>query len=185
MIGVTMVSLGLVLYGEARLTTSGLAGLALLLSYATPLDTGTLFFLLNLPFMLFGLRMMGRRVLLRTLLTIAAVAVTTRLAPHLIVIGWVSPTYAAVAGGILLGMGVLSLLRHRTGLGGTNLVAMYLQERYGWSAGWTQLAFDTLVMLGALFALDWHQVALSMVGALVLNLIVAMNHKPGRYLGVS
>ncbi|WP_424814257.1 YitT family protein [Roseococcus sp. YIM B11640] len=184
-IGVSMVSLGLSLYAEARLTTSGLAGLALLLGYVTPLDPGTLFFLLNIPFLVFGATRMGWKVLLRTVVTIAAVAIATRLAPYWIAIGWVAPPYAALLGGVLIGMGVLGLVRHRTGLGGTNLVAMYLQEKRGWSAGWLQLGFDALVMLAALFVLDWRQVALSMFGALVLNLIVAMNHKPGRYLGVS
>jgi len=184
-IGVTLVSLGITLYGAVQITTSGLAGLSLLLSYVSRFDAGTLFFLLNVPFMAFGFWRMGWKVLLRSAITIAAVAIMTRTAPHYLTLGWVAPGYAALMGGVLVGMGVLGLARHRTGLGGTMLVALYLQERYGLSVGWTQLAFDTLVMVGALFVLDWQQVALSMFGAFVLNLIVAMNHKPGRYLGVS
>ena len=62
---------------------------------------------------------------------------------------------------------------------------MHLQERRGWRAGYVQLGFDALVMLAACAVLDPRQVGLSMFGALVVNLIVAMNHRPGRYLGVS
>jgi uncharacterized membrane-anchored protein YitT (DUF2179 family) len=184
-LGTTMVSLGLALYGEARLVTSGLAGLALLLGYVTPMNAGTLFFLLNIPFLLFGWRQMGWRVLLRTAIAIAGVSLLTRFAPLWLGFSHVSPVYAAIMGGILIGMGALALIRHRTGLGGTQLVAMHLQEKRGWRAGYLQLGFDTLVMLGACFALDWGRVGLSMLGALVVNLILAMNHKPGRYLGVS
>ncbi|MBP0444267.1 YitT family protein [Roseomonas sp. SSH11] len=180
-----MVGLGLVLYGEARIVTSGLAGLALLLGYATPLDSGLLFFALNIPFLSLGWRRMGARVLLRTVVAIAAVSLLARYSPAWLGIAHVSPLYAALMGGILMGMGVLALMRHRTGLGGINLLAMDLQERRGWRAGYVQMGFDALVLLGACFVLDWNQVALSLFGALVLNLILAMNHKPGRYLGVS
>ncbi|MCR0981994.1 YitT family protein [Roseomonas populi] len=185
LLGTFMVSLGLVLYGEARLVTSGLAGLALLLGYVTPLNAGTLFFLLNLPFLVFGLWRMGWRVLLRTLVAIGAVSLLTRFAPLWVDMQHVSPFYGALMGGILIGMGALALVRHRTGLGGTNLVAMHLQEKRGWRAGYVQLGFDVLVMLAACTVLDPQQVGLSMFGAVVVNLIVAMNHKPGRYLGVS
>ncbi|MBP0491178.1 YitT family protein [Roseomonas sp. SG15] len=184
-LGTFMVSLGLVLYGEARLATSGLAGLALLLGYATPFNAGTLFFLLNLPFLVFGFWRMGWRVLLRTLVAIAAVSLLTRFAPLWVDVAHVSPLYGALMGGILIGMGALALVRHRTGLGGTNLVAMYLQERRGWRAGYIQLGFDLLVMLVACTVLEPRQVGISLFGAVVVNLIVAMNHKPGRYLGVS
>jgi uncharacterized membrane-anchored protein YitT (DUF2179 family) len=184
-LGTFMAGLGLVLYGEARIVTSGMAGLALLLGYATPLDPGTLFFVLNIPFLILGWRRMGWRVLARTVVAIAVISLLTRFSPLMLGIAHVSPLYAALMGGILLGMGALALVRHRTGLGGINLLAMDLQERRGWRAGYTQLAFDGLVMIGACFVLDWRQVGLSMFGALVLNLILAMNHKPGRYLGVS
>ncbi|MBB5692496.1 uncharacterized membrane-anchored protein YitT (DUF2179 family) [Roseomonas pecuniae] len=184
-IGVTMVSLGLVLYGEARLVTSGLAGLALLLGYATPLNSGTLLFTLNIPFLLYGLRRMGWRVLARTVVAIAGIALLTRFSPVVLGIAHLSPPYAALMGGILMGMGALALVRHRTGLGGISLVAMDLQERRGWRAGYVQLVFDLLVMFSALFVLDLGQVGLSLFGAVVLNLVLALNHKPGRYLGVS
>ena len=184
-LGTFLVSLGLALYGEARIVTSGLAGLALLMGYVTPWDPGTLFLALNLPFLAFGLRRMGWKVLARTVVAIAAISLLTRYTPQWLGLVHVSPIYAMLMGGILLGMGALALVRHRTGLGGVNLVAMDLQERRGWRAGYVQLAFDGLVMLGACFVLEWQQVALSMAGALVLNLILAMNHKPGRYLGVS
>lgn len=184
-LGTFMVGLGLVLYGEARIVTSGLAGLALLLGYASPLDPGTLFFALNLPFLAFGWRRMGWRVMLRTVIAIGVISLLTRFSPLWLGIAHLSPVYAAVMGGILMGMGALALVRHRTGLGGINLVAMDLQERRGWRAGYVQLAFDALVMLGACFVLEGRELVLSMLGALVLNMILAMNHKPGRYLGVS
>ena len=84
-----------------------------------------------------------------------------------------------------MGLGLLALFRHRTGLGGVNILALYLQETHGIRAGWFQLGIDALILLGALFLLPWDKVLVSLLGAAVLNLILAINHKPGRYMGVS
>ncbi|NTW40614.1 MAG: YitT family protein, partial [Cellulomonadaceae bacterium] len=39
------------------------------------------------------------------------------------------------------------------------------------------------VLLAATVA-DWRTVGLSLIGAVVVNLVLALNHRPGRYLGV-
>ncbi|MDN3555373.1 hypothetical protein [Halomonas maura] len=48
-----------------------------------------------------------------------------------------------------------------------------------------QLGIDGGSLLVAFFMLPLDRVALSVFGALALNMIIALNHKPGRYLGVS
>ena len=96
-----------------------------------------------------------------------------------------APLYAAVAGGVAMGLGLLALARHRTAIGGVNILALYLQERHGLRAGWVQLGIDAAIFVAALFVLPLDKVALSLVGTLVLNAILGMNHKPGRYMAVS
>jgi hypothetical protein len=48
-----------------------------------------------------------------------------------------------------------------------------------------QLGIDGLILLVALTQLPLDRVGYSVVGAVTLNLIIALNHKPGRYIGVS
>ena len=43
---------------------------------------------------------------------------------------------------------------------------------------------DCLIVLGAMMVTDWQRVLLSVLGAIVLNLTLAINHRPGRYLAV-
>ncbi|GAB4206623.1 MAG: hypothetical protein Fur0019_10060 [Tibeticola sp.] len=77
------------------------------------------------------------------------------------------------------------VFRHRASLGGTNVVVVHLQERLGWRAGKVQMAIDSLVVLGALWVVgDAVRVAWSVLGAVVLNLTLAINHRPGRYMAV-
>ncbi|MEQ6890320.1 YitT family protein [Halomonas sp. CS7] len=185
LVGTLFVALGVSFYTQAMLLTGSTAGLAFLLQYATGWRFGVGFFLINLPFYWLAIRRMGWSFTLRTFVAIALVSMFSELTA-----GWVrferlQPLYAALMGGSLIGIGMLVLFRHRTSLGGINILSLYLQDRYGWRAGYVQLGIDGLIMLIALSMLPLERVGLSVLGAVALNLIIALNHKPGRYMGVS
>lgn len=183
--GTMLVALGLVLYTHAGLITGSSAGLALLIQYVTGYGFGTVFFVINLPFYYLAVKRMGWPFTLRTFAAVALISVLSRLTPDWISIADINPLYAAVAGGGLMGMGLLVLFRHRAGLGGFNILALYLQDNFGIRAGYFQLGVDLVILVVSLFYLDWTNVALSVAGAAVLNLIIAINHRPGRYVGMS
>jgi uncharacterized membrane-anchored protein YitT (DUF2179 family) len=46
------------------------------------------------------------------------------------------------------------------------------------------MAFDCAIVLAALSVVGWSQIAWSIVGAVALNLTLAINHRPGRYMAV-
>ncbi len=183
--GTLIMALGVTLYSKATLLTGGTAGLALLLQYATPFDFGPLFFVVNLPFYALSILRMGWKLTVRTFLAVLLVSFFARLTPAWVGIDHLNPVYAALIGGALMGVGLLILFRHRTSLGGVNILALYAQERYGLRAGYVQLAIDALILSGALFVVDAGKVALSLAGTAVVNLVIATNHKPGRYTGMS
>ena len=86
---------------------------------------------------------------------------------------------------VLMGLGILSLFRHKASVGGINILALYLQENFGVRAGYFQLGVDAVILVAAFFVLPFDRVIYSILGALVLNMIIATNHKPGRYVGFS
>jgi uncharacterized membrane-anchored protein YitT (DUF2179 family) len=87
-------------------------------------------------------------------------------------------------GGFLIGVGLLMLFRHHASLGGLNVLVLWLQQQRGWRAGTVQMAIDCSIVAAALALVDATRVVLSVLGAVALNLVVAVNHRPGRYLGV-
>lgn len=185
LIGTSFIALGITLYSQATLMTGSTAGVALLIQYATGTEFGLLYFLINLPFYYFAVRRMGWAFTIRTFVAVAMMSGFARLMPSSVDFSSVNPLFAALMGGTLMGMGVLALFRHRSGVGGVNILALYLQDAYGIRAGWFQLGLDVLLMLASLFFIPWENMALSLGGAVAMNLIIAINHKPGRYLGIS
>lgn len=179
--GTIFVSLALILFAQVGLLTGGTAGAAFVLHYATGISLGKLFFLINLPFYWFAWTRMGREFTLKTFVSIALLSVMTEFSPKLFAIDRIHPAYAAVLGGLLLGSGCLFLARHRASLGGATIVSLYLQKAKGWRAGKVQMGMDCAIVLLALTVVDVERVAYSVLAAVVMNLFIAVNHKPGRY----
>ncbi|MGE5490437.1 MAG: YitT family protein [Actinomycetota bacterium] len=182
--GTLLISLGVALLGHAGLITGGTVGLAFLLHYLTGISFGKLFFTINLPFYALALKKMGREFALKTLAAIALLSVLSELLPLVLHLESINPLYAATMGGLLMGVGILILFRHRASLGGLNVLVLYLQERFGWRAGLVQLGLDAAILLSSLLMIPAAAVAISLLGAAVLNISLAINHRPGRYMAI-
>ncbi|MBX2830573.1 MAG: YitT family protein [Rhodospirillales bacterium] len=182
LLGTMVVSLGVTLYSESVLVTGSTAGAALLIEHATGLSFGVIFFAINLPFYWLAFKRMGTAFTVKTFIAVGLVSGFSKLTPMMVDFHILNPVYAAIAGGALMGIGLLMLFRHRAGLGGINILALYLQENFGIRAGYVQLAVDMVILLIAFLTLPFDKVLLSILGAVVLNLIIALNHRPGRYL---
>ena len=177
------VSLGVSILIRARILTGGIAGLSLLLQYATGWGFWILFFVLNGPFYWLAWRRMGRSFAIRTLLAVSAECILTRMTLSWTAYSHLTVFYAAVMGGALIGVGLLMLYRHRTSLGGIGILALHLQDVAGLRAGHVQLAFDLTLVACAAVMMPLDRILPSILCAFVTNLIIAINHRPGRYVG--
>ncbi|MDP2264561.1 MAG: YitT family protein [Hydrogenophaga sp.] len=182
--GTLFVALGVIMFRHTGLLTGGTAGLAFLLHYATGWSFGLLFFLINLPFYGLAVKRMGWVFTCKTFAAVALLALLVEWLPVWIAFESIASGFSAVAGGLLMGAGMLMLFRHRASLGGFNVLVLYLQERMGWRAGQVQMAFDCAIVLAAFAVVEWQQILWSVLGAVVLNMTLAINHRPGRYMAV-
>lgn len=182
-LGTLIIALGVNLYTHTGLLTGGSAGLAFLMQYSTVLTFGQAFFLINLPFYALAIIHFGWEFTIKTFVSVFCLSVFADVTPMLITFEAVNPFYASVAGGFLMGVGFLMLFRHNASLGGLNILARYLAEKYGISMGKFQMAVDCCIVLLSVFVVDFMLILISVIGAIALNMIIAVNHKPGRYMG--
>lgn len=182
--GTLVVALGIAMYKKAGLVTGGVTGIAFLSHYASGVNFSLLLVGLNLPFYAFALKRMGLVFTLKSLIAVTLVALFTELSPALIRFEWLHPMVAGVVGGLLVGVGMLILFRHKSSLGGFGVVSLYLQETRGWRAGTVQMVLDGVILLGSVFIVSPMLIGVSLVSALVLNLTLATNHRQDRYLAV-
>ncbi|CAN5713673.1 YitT family protein [soil metagenome] len=182
--GTLFVSLGVAMFNQVGLLTGGTAGLSFLIHYRTGLSFGLVFFLINLPFYWLAWRRMGWRFTLKTFCSVALVSVMSGLHPKLLTLNALTPFYVAVIGGLLMGVGFIVLFRHHASLGGINILALYLQDKHGIRAGKLQMGIDIVIVMTSLLVVSPMALVASILGAVVLNLAIALNHRPDRYIAM-
>jgi uncharacterized membrane-anchored protein YitT (DUF2179 family) len=180
--GAVMAAFGIAILTHLGLVTGQTAGLAVLLSYVTGLPFGAVFFAINLPFYWLGYRRMGARFALKTFAAVALLSLLSFVMPGWVSFAHIEPLFGTILFGFLSGAALLALFRHGASLGGIGIVALLIQERTGFRAGWTQLLFDAALFAVALRVLTLETVVLSALGAVVLNLVIAINHRRDRYV---
>lgn len=181
--GSLFVGITMMMYAQAGLLTGSTAGLAFVLHYATGWSFGAIYFLINLPFYWFAWKHIGKEFTIKTFLSVAMLSLVTTFGPQLIHFDYLHPAFAAIAGGLLMGTGVLFLARHKSSLGGATIVSLYAQQRWGLSAGKVQMAIDCVVVALALWIVPFERVAWSVFAAIVMGVFLAVSHRPGRYRG--
>lgn len=181
-LGVFFCTIGIHILTYLGLITGQTAGVAAIIAYLTGWSFGTTFFLINLPFYVLAYRRLGREFTIKSLISVSLLSAGTMLMPMGFTIQHLDPALGAVMFGSLTGLGLLAMFRHGGSLGGLGVVALLVQDSTGFKAGYVQLIADAVIFTIAAFLFPLPVVGWSLLGALVLNMIIAFNHRRDRYI---
>ena len=133
----------------------GIVGVSMILAQLTPLKLGLYIVVLNVPFLLLGLKRLGWRFLVRALYAMVLFSVLLEVFAPLPAITD-QDLLVVVFGGVLLGLGVGLILRAGGCLDGTEIVAMILSRKTSFSTGQIILGFNIIIygVAGFLFSID-------------------------------
>lgn len=178
-----LAAIGVFLMDSGHVITGGIAGLALLASYATPLSFSAAWMIASVPFLPLSVWKKGWNFTIRTFIAIVLVSLFAQLVATNMGPLSIDPLFGAITGNVAASIGVLGLFRHRSSLGGFGVVALIAQEQYRWRAGYVQLVIDLIIIVAAFWVISPMIVLYSAIGAFVFNFILALNHREGRYNG--
>lgn len=181
-LGIFLAAIGLNILTTVGLITGQTAGIAVIISYLSGHSFGVVFFVVNLPFYVLAWKRLGATFTIKSLISVTLLSVLSEIIPLGMVFSYIDPLLGALTFGALLGVALLVLFRHNGSLGGLGVVALLIQDTTGFRAGYAQLIFDALIFGLAFFLFDPLLVFYSLVGAVVLNLIIAINHRRDRYV---
>jgi uncharacterized membrane-anchored protein YitT (DUF2179 family) len=114
----------------------------LLLTTLTPLPFAAMYLAVNVPFVLLPVLRRGWHFIVRSMVSVALLAGFSYMHPLALPLTEVEPVHAVLLGNLLIGVGILVLFRYGYSLGGSSVVAPECQDRFGWRAGYVQLACD-------------------------------------------
>ena len=115
----------------------GVSGIAIIVNYFSRLPVGTLIMVLNIPVFIFGIRLMGRKYGLRSLLGMVISSLLIDFFYEVLKLKSATDNavLAAIYGGFLLGIGLGLVFRGRASTGGSDIIGQILNKYTGVSIG--------------------------------------------------
>ncbi|MBC8014268.1 MAG: YitT family protein [Sporomusaceae bacterium] len=140
----------------------GVIGISIMLSYLSHYPLGLFIFFLNIPFLILGYKHIGKTFVLSTLFSISSLSVwVTVLHP---IPGLTEDLMlAAVFGGIIVGIGVGLIIRYGGSLDGTEIIAIILDKRTGFSVGEIVMFFNLFILSSAGLIFGWDKAMYSLI----------------------
>lgn len=173
-VGSVLYALGTSLFLDPNdLAPGGVLGLSVILNRLTTLETGTLYFILNVPIMLLGLWKFGFRFIGSTAFCIALNSWFTNLFAKCEPIT-TDPLLASLAGSILVGLGVGIVFKAGATTGGSDIIVKVIRARYKHlKTGMIFLCSDLIVVsLSGLVFKNFNIVMYALIAVAVMGKVI-------------
>jgi uncharacterized membrane-anchored protein YitT (DUF2179 family) len=162
-VGAVIASVGLEIFLiPNQVIDGGVVGISIMLGYLTNLPIGLFIFFLNVPFLTFGYKQIGKSFALATFFSITVLSIMVSLL-HPIPGLTKDLLLATVFGGLILGIGVGMIIRYGGSLDGTEIVAIILDKRTGFSVGEIVLFFNFFILSSAGLVFGWDRAMYSLL----------------------
>lgn len=140
----------------------GVTGVSMMISYLSGIRLSILVIIINIPFFFVGYKALGKGFLFRAVIAMAAFSGFLEVC-KLIPTVTSSELLAVVFGGVLLGIGVGTVLRHGGCLDGTEITAMLLSKNVSASTGQIIFMINIFIYISAGILFGWDRAMLSLL----------------------
>ncbi len=144
-----------------RFIDGGVTGISLLITETSNLPLYVLIILVNIPFLILGLRLIGRSFAFKATSAILGLALTLALIEFPEITQ--DKLLVAVFGGFFLGAGIGLSIRGGGVLDGTEVLAIYLSKRFGPKIGDIIIIINVIIFLAAAYMLSIEAALYSML----------------------
>ena len=172
LLGSAIMAFGINYFNIANnLAEGGVTGISIILKLMLDWDPGLTSFIINLPLLVLGWRVLGRKSVVYTVWGTVCLSIFLWLFGSLRF-----PTndilLAALFAGVTVGVGLGIVFRFGGTTGGLDIIARVLHKYFGWKLGRTMFIGDILVILVSLIHLSLQQAMYTVVAVFVATRIV-------------
>lgn len=167
-LGTVLVAIGLELFLiPNNIIDGGIIGISIISSYLSKLPLSLFIFALNLPFLAYGYKKLGKNFIFTSFYCIVLLSVLVHF-----IHGKPSITndllLSCVFGGIILGIGLGIILRNNGSLDGTEIIAVLLNKKTSFSVGEIIMFFNLFILGSAGFVFGWDRAMYSLLAYFII-----------------
>jgi len=161
-----------------KILSSGIGGIAIILGIVTPVNTGIINFVLNLPILILGYIGLGKKVIFNTVVSVIVLSVALYYVPVKIVA--TDPLLSSVFGGVIAGAGIGLVFNCQGSTGGFDIIGMLLSRKRDIKLGGFLIALNTVVVVIAGFFFTWDVALTSLLSIYVTGKVIDAVHTKHR-----
>jgi uncharacterized membrane-anchored protein YitT (DUF2179 family) len=150
--------------------SSGLSGISMILGMLTPLNTGIANFLLNLPLLIMGYKILGKKFIMNSIFSVLIISLGLYLVPVYAIAK--DTILSSIFGGALTGLGVGLVFRCSGSTGGFDIIGMIVSRKRDFPMGTLLSAMNAVVILISGFLFDWDSALNTLVSIFVTGKVV-------------
>lgn len=176
LMGCASLACGIIMFlTPSLIPAGGPPGLAILGHFALGLSPGFLLFIINLPLVLAGYKLLGRKLFVRSLIVVVFTALFTHYLPVLFDIPDLGDNRLlnALYGGVMMGLGIGLMFKAGSSSGGWSILARLISSRFNLSLGQCLFFMDAgVILLSALYFQDFEAAMLGGIAVFVTGRMV-------------
>jgi len=166
--GVILVAVALELFLiPNKIIDGGIVGVSIISSYLSNLPLGLFIFSLNIPFLAFGYKKLGKNFIFTSFYCITLLSILVNFI-HGKTLVTEDLLLACVFGGIILGIGLGLILRNNGSLDGTEVIAVVLSKKISFSVGEIILFFNFFILGSSGFVFGWDRAMYSLLAYFII-----------------
>jgi len=157
-----------------HILSSGLSGIAIMLGFITPINTGVFNFLFNFPLLVLGFIKLGKRFIIYTIISVVVLSVGLYVFPVIKIT--TEPLLASLAGGVLTGVGIGLIFRASGSSGGFDIIAMLLTKKKDFPLGSIITAMNGIIVIISGFIFTWDAALNTLVAIYATGKVIDTIH---------
>jgi len=174
-VGVILTALAMVLFLiPNKIVAGGTSGLGTVLFHTVGIPVGLTMLVINGTLFIFGVRELGLKLGIKTLVGIVTFALSIEFLGPLVVPITTDPLLAALYGGILAGIGTGIVLKSGGSFGGTDLAAQILKKFTGLTSGQGLMIIDAFVIATAAIFFSVELALFGLIGLFATAKVIDM-----------
>ncbi|MBD1372560.1 YitT family protein [Hazenella sp. IB182357] len=154
--------------------SSGVTGISMIIGLKTPLNTGVVNYVLNLPLLIIGFMKLGQSFMFRTIFSVTVTSIAMvylplyQLSPD--------PIISTVFGGVIGGIGAGIIFRYGASTGGFDIIGFLITRKKDLPLGNLIFAMNAVVVAVSGFLFNWDIALKTMVAIFVMGKVVDTIH---------
>lgn len=157
-----------------KILSAGFSGIAMIIGILTPLNTGLVLLILNIPVLIVGYIKLGKRFMVYTIISVLLTAVSMQYIPVKAIT--TDPILASIFGGVINGIGVGLIFRNWGSTGGLDVIGILLTRRRDFPLGELLFAMNAIIVLISGFIFDFTLALYTMLSIFTAGKVIDAIH---------